>query len=78
MKKLWLFFRRFIYMILCMLILIISIPIHGILILLSPFIFYPIYFIFTGKNLFNSEFIYNLFNGTTIDDSLEWFYNKLL
>lgn len=78
MKKLWLFFRRFIYVISCMLILIISIPINGILILLSPFILCPIYFIFTGKNLFYSKFIDNLFDGTTIDDSLEWVYNKLL
>lgn len=78
MKKFWLFFRRFIYVIMCVLTLIISIPINGILILLTPFILCPIYFIFTGKNLFYTEFIDNLFNGTTIDDVLEWFYNKLL
>lgn len=65
-------------MISCMLTLIISIPINGALIFLSPFVIYPIYFIFTGKNLFDTEFIDNLFNGTTIEDVLTWFYNKLL
>ena len=49
-----------------------------VLILLSPAIICPIYFIFTGKNVFNSKFVDNLFDGTNIDNSLEWFYNKLL
>ena len=78
MKKLWLFFRRFIYVMVCILTFIIFIPINGVLILLSHFIICPIYFIFTGKNLFDSKFIDNIFDGINIDDSLEWFYNKLL
>lgn len=78
MKKLWLLFRRFVYVIACILTFIISIPINGILILLSLLVIYPMYFIFTGKNLFDTEFIDNLFNGTTIEDVLTWFYNKLL
>lgn len=62
----------------CILTFIILIPINGGLILLSPSVICPIYFIFTGKNLFDSKFIDNIFDGTNIDDSLEWFYNKLL
>ena len=57
MKKLWLFFRRFIYMVLCILTLIILIPINMGLILLSPFVICPIYFIFTGKSFFDSKSI---------------------
>ena len=78
MKKLWLFFRRFIYVMTCILTLVILIPINMVLILLSPIIICPIYFILTGKNLFNSKFIDNIFDGINIDDVLEWFYNKLL
>lgn len=78
MKKVWLVFRRFIYVILCILTFVILTPINGILILLSPSIICPIYFIFTGKNFLDSKFANNIFDGTNIDDSLEWFYNKLL
>ena len=77
MKKLWLLFRRFVYVIACIFTFIIFIPINGVLILLSPIVC-PIYFIFTGKNLFDSKFIDNIFNETNVDDVLEWFYNKLL
>ena len=62
----------------CILTLVILIPINMVLILLSPIIICPIYFIFTGKNLFDSKFIDNIFDGINIDDVLEWFYNKLL
>lgn len=78
MKKLWLFFRRFIYMVLCILTLIILIPINMGLILLSPFVICPIYFIFTGKSFFDSKSIDKIFEGTNIDDTLEWLYDKLL
>lgn len=78
MKKLWLFFRRFIYVMACILTFVILIPTNMVLILLFPIIICPIYFIFTGKNVFDSKFIDNIFDGTNIDDSLEWFYNKLL
>lgn len=78
MKKLWLFFRRFIYIMTCILTLVILIPINMVLILLSPIIICPIYFIFTGKTFFNSKLSDKIFYGDNIDDSLEWFYNKLL
>lgn len=78
MKKLWLFFRRFIYVMTCILTFVILIPINTVLILLSPIVICPIYFIFTGKNVFDSKFIENIFDGNNIDDSLDWFYNKLL
>ena len=78
MKKLWLFFRRFIYVISCILTFIILVPINMVLILLSPTVINPIYFIFTGKNFLNSKFVDKIFDGDNIDDVLEWFYNKLL
>lgn len=78
MKKLWLFFRRFVYVLTCIFTVIIFIPTNGVLILLSPFVICPIYFIFTGKNVFDSKFIDNIFEGVYLDDALEWFYNKLL
>lgn len=78
MKKLWLFFRRFIYVILYILTFIIFLPINGVLILLSPFVIGPIYFIFTGKTFFNSKFSDKIFYGENVDDTLKWFYNKLL
>ena len=78
MKKLWLFFRRFVYVIACILTLVILIPTNAVLILLSPFVLSPIYFIFTGKKLFGSKFMDHICDGTNIDDILEWLYNKLL
>lgn len=78
MKKLWLFFRRFIYVIAVILTLIILIPTNMVLILLSPIVIHPIYFIFTGKNFLNSKFVDKIFDGDNIDDVLEWLYNKLL
>lgn len=62
----------------CILTFVILIPINTVLILLSPIVICPIYFIFTGKNVFDSKFIENIFDGNNIDDSLDWFYNKLL
>lgn len=78
MKKLLLFFRRLIYVIACILTFIILIPTNMVLILISPFVICPIYFVFTGKNFFDSKFIDKIFDGENIDDVLEWFYNKLL
>lgn len=78
MEKLWLFFRRFIYVMLVPLTFIILIPINMVLILLSPIVITPIYFIFTGRKFFDSKFADNVFDGDNIDDSLKWFYNKLL
>lgn len=78
MKKLWLFFRRLIYVIACILTLVILIPTNMVLILLSPPIICPIYFIFTGKKFFGSKFADRIFDGENIDNVLEWFYNKLL
>ena len=78
MKIMWLFFRRLIYVIACLFTFIILIPTNMVLILLSPFVVCPIYFVFTGKNFFDSKFIDKIFNGENIDDVLEWFYNKLL
>ena len=49
-----------------------------VLILLSPTVINPIYFIFTGKNFLNSKFVDKIFDGENIDDVLEWLYNKLL
>lgn len=78
MKKLWLFFRRFVYVILVLLTFLILIPTNMVLILLSPIVIIPIYFIFTGKNFFDSKFANKIFDGENIDNVLEWFYNKLL
>lgn len=78
MKKLCLFFRRLIYVISYILTLIILIPINMVLILLSPIVICPIYFIFTGKNFLSSKFADKVFDGENIDDVLEWLYNKLL
>lgn len=78
MKTVWLFFRRFVYVISCILTFIILIPINMVLILLSPSVICPIYFIFTGKKFFDSKFADKVFDGANIDDSLKWFYNKLL
>ena len=49
-----------------------------VLILLSLSIICPIYFIFTGKKFFGSKFENRMFDGETIDNVLEWLYNKLL
>lgn len=78
MKTMWLFFRRLIYVIACILTFIILIPINMVLILLSPAVICPIYFVFTGKNFLSSKSIDKIFNGENIDDILKWFYNKLL
>ena len=78
MKKLWLFFRRFIYVMAYILTLVILIPTNMILILLSPFVICPIYFIFTGKTFLNSKLSDKIVYGENIDDILKWFYNKLL
>ena len=78
MKKLWLFFRRFIYVMAYILTLVILIPTNMILILLSPFVICPIYFIFTGKTVLNSKLSDKIVYGENIDDILKWFYNKLL
>lgn len=45
MKKLWLFFRRFIYVMVYILTFIIFIPMNGVLILLSLLVIYPMYFL---------------------------------
>ena len=74
----WLFFRRFIYVMLVILTFLILIPTNMILILLSPIVIHPIYFIFTGKNFLDSKFIDKIFDGDNIDNVLEWLYDKLL
>ena len=48
------------------------------IILLSLFVIYPIYFIFTGKSCYDTKFIEDVFTGDNIEYSLEWFYKKLL
>ena len=78
MKKLWLFFRRIVYTLVYLFTLIILIPTNMVLMLLSPIVIHPIYFIFTGKDFLDSKFIDKIFCGDTIDNTLEWFYNKLL
>ena len=78
MKKLWLFFRRFVYVIACILTFVILIPTNMVTILLSPFVFCPVYFIFTGKKFFDSKFADKIFDGENIDNVLEWLYDKLL
>lgn len=78
MKTIWLFFRRLVYVILVVLTLIILIPTNIVLILLSPIVIHPVYFIFTGKNFLNSKFIDKIFDGNNIDNVLEWLYDKLL
>ena len=78
MKKLWLFFRRFIYVMLVILTFLILIPTNLVLILLFPIVIHPIYFIFTGKNFLNSKFVDKIFDGNNIDNVLEWLYDKLL
>lgn len=65
-------------MIVCILTYIILLPIKGVLILLSPVVIHPIYFIFTGKDFLDSKFVDNLFSENDIDGILDWFYNKLL
>lgn len=65
-------------MIACILTFVILIPTNMILILLSPAVICPIYFIFTGKNFLNSKFVDKIFDGNNIDNVLEWFHNKLL
>ena len=78
MKKLWLSFRRMVYTLVCLLTLVILIPINIVLILLSPIVIHPMYFIFTGKNFLDSKFVDKIFGGDNIDNVLEWLYNKLL
>lgn len=78
MKKLWLLFRRFVYVILCTLTFIILILTKIVLIVLSPVVIHPIYFIFTGKDFLDSKFVDKIFSGDDIDDVLEWLYVKLL
>lgn len=78
MKKLWLFFRRLVYVMVRILTLVILIPTNMILILLSPCVICPIYFIFTGQKFFDSKLADKIIDGENIDDILEWLYNKLL
>lgn len=78
MKTIWLFFRRLIYVIAYILTLVILIPTNMILMLLSPAVICPIYFIFTGKQFTDSKFAEKIFDGDNIDNIWEWLYNKLL
>lgn len=49
-----------------------------VLILISPIVIHPIYFIFTGKDFLDSKFVDKIFDGNNIDNVLEWLHNKLL